>query len=99
MGGIKVDKALKNIILAGIGSMAYTYEKANSMVDTLVQKGEITVNQGKDLNKELKKVIDSKNNEDIDTEKVKNILKELNLPTKQDIDDLKTRIENLEKNN
>ena len=57
-----MDNTLKNILLAGIGSMAYTYEKASSMVETLVQKGEITVNQGKQLNEELKKVIDNNTN-------------------------------------
>lgn len=98
-----MDNTLKNIVLAGIGSMAYTYEKASTMVNTLVQKGELTVNQGKELNEELKKVIDSNNNNQnkssIDTETLKNIIQELNLPTKEDINELKTRIDNLEKNN
>lgn len=96
-----MDNTLKNILLAGIGSMAYTYEKASSMVETLVQKGEITVNQGKQLNEELKKVIDNSNQNttNIDTETLKNIIQQLNLPTKKDIEDLKTRIDNLEKNN
>lgn len=96
-----MDNTLKNILLAGIGSMAYTYEKASSMVETLVQKGEITVNQGKQLNEELKKVVDNNNQNttNIDTETLKNIIQQLNLPTKKDIEDLKTRIDNLEKNN
>lgn len=98
-----MDNTLKNILLAGIGSMAYTYEKASSMVETLVQKGEITVNQGKQLNEELKKVIDNNTNNqnttNIDTETLKNIIQQLDLPTKKDIEDLKTRIDNLEKNN
>lgn len=100
-----MDPNLKNIVLAGIGSIAYTYEKANEMVDVLVKKGEITVNQGKELNEELKKVIDSKKqepkpeNQSIDQETLKNIINQLNLPTKEDINELKTRLDNLEKNN
>lgn len=100
-----MDPNLKTIVLAGIGSLAYTYEKANDMVDVLVKKGEITVNQGKELNEELKKVLDSKKQEQnpenntIDQETLKNIISQLNLPTKEDINDLKTRIDNLEKNN
>ncbi len=35
----------KNILLAGIGSAAYTYEKASNLVDEMVQKGKITVNE------------------------------------------------------
>ncbi|WP_077369357.1 phasin family protein [Anaerosalibacter sp. Marseille-P3206] len=99
-----MDANLKNIILAGIGSIAYTYEKANEMVDTLVKKGEITVNQGKELNEELKKVIDTKKQEQqenttIDQETLKNIITQLNLPTKEDINSLNARIDKLEKNN
>ena len=45
---------MKKIMLAGIGAVALTTEKAKDLVDDLVKKGEITVEQGKVLNKELK---------------------------------------------
>jgi polyhydroxyalkanoate synthesis regulator phasin len=44
----------KNLILAGIGAAASTAEKGKEIVDELVKKGEITVDQGKALNEELK---------------------------------------------
>ncbi len=44
---------LKNVFLAGIGAMAFTAEKGKELVDQLVEKGEITVDQGKQLNEEL----------------------------------------------
>lgn len=98
-----MDNYLKNILLAGIGSMAFTYEKAIDMVDVLVKKGELTVNQGKELNEELKKVMDKKDKDDKEAKeepKIDEIKKMLeNLPTKQDIDDIKNRLDNLEKNN
>ncbi|SHH78358.1 phasin family protein [Sporanaerobacter acetigenes] len=98
-----MDTSLKGLLLAGIGSMALTYEKANEMVDTLVKKGELTVNQGKELNEELKRVVESQKtgqkSQNVDAETLKSVLQELNLPTKADIDELKTRIDNLEKNN
>lgn len=98
-----MDINLKTLLLAGIGSMALTYEKANEMIDTLVKKGELTVNQGKELNEELKRVVKSqeseKKSQNVDAETLKSVLQELNLPTKADIDELKTRIDNLEKNN
>ena len=91
---------LKSLLLAGIGSVAYTYEKASEVVDTLVKKGEITLNQGKELNEELKRVINEKkvdaNTNSADVETIKNIIAQLNLPTKQDIEDIKTRLDNLE---
>ncbi|WP_416198941.1 MAG: Poly(Hydroxyalkanoate) granule-associated protein [Sporanaerobacter sp.] len=96
-----MDINLKTLLLAGIGSMALTYEKANEMIDTLVKKGELTVNQGKELNEELKRVVKSqeseKKSQNVDAETLKSVLQELNLPTKADIDELKTRIDNLEK--
>lgn len=95
-----MDMSLKNLLLAGIGSVAYTYEKASEVVDTLVKKGEITLNQGKELNEELKRVINEKkvdiNTNSIDVETIKDIIAQLNLPTKQDIEDIKTRLDNLE---
>lgn len=46
--------SLREVILAGVGSVAYSLEKGMEMVDELVKKGELTVNQGKELNQELK---------------------------------------------
>lgn len=45
---------LKNILLAGIGAVAVTAEKADEVIKELVKKGEITLEQGKALNEELK---------------------------------------------
>lgn len=44
----------KDIFLAGIGAMAITGEKTKELVDQLISKGEITVDQGKQINTELK---------------------------------------------
>ena len=46
---------MKKIFLAGIGAIAVTAEKSAEIVDGLVKKGEITVEQGKILNEELKR--------------------------------------------
>ena len=50
-----IGDGFKNIFLAGIGAMAYTGEKGKEIIDQLVEKGEITLDQGKELNKELKR--------------------------------------------
>lgn len=44
----------KDIFLAGVGAMAITGEKAKDLIDQLIEKGEITVDQGKQINSELK---------------------------------------------
>ena len=45
---------LRKLILAGIGAAAATAERSQALMDELVQKGELTVAQGKVLNEELK---------------------------------------------
>ncbi len=50
----KMSDGLKKVILAGIGAMAVTAEKSKDILDELVKRGELTVEQGKILNQELK---------------------------------------------
>ena len=102
MGGINVEDLLKKVFFAGVGTMALTYEKANNLVSDLVEKGQITVEQGKQLNEELKRVVNDKSNAQHITEtesNIKNYLDTLNLATKADIENLSKRIDELEKNN
>lgn len=55
-----IGKDLKNILLAGIGAVAVTAEKSQALLDELVRKGELTVEQGKVLNEELKHNVQEK---------------------------------------
>lgn len=95
-----MEKTLKNIVLAGIGSLAYTYEKASTLVDDLVKKGELTINQGKELNEELKRKMgknEQPSQDDLLTvEKLKQVLAEINFATKDDLEVLKSRVSVLE---
>ena len=50
-----IGDGFKNIFLAGIGALAYTGEKGKEIIDQLVEKGEITLDQGRELNEELKR--------------------------------------------
>ena len=45
---------VKKLLLAGIGAVAGTAEKSKDLLDEMVEKGELTVEQGKVLNEELK---------------------------------------------
>ena len=47
------NEDLKKVLLAGIGAVAVTAEKSKEVVEQLVKKGELTVEQGKVLNEEL----------------------------------------------
>ncbi len=55
-----ITDGVKKLLLAGVGAVAMSAEKANDIVGTLVEKGEITVEQGKELNQELKRTFDEK---------------------------------------
>lgn len=82
-----MDDLLKNVFLAGVGTMALTYEKTNDLVKDLVEKGKITVDQGKELNQELKRVVNNQSNPE----------STIDFATKEDIQNLNKRIDQLEK--
>ena len=54
-----LGEGLKKILVVGIGTAAVTAEKSKEILDELVRKGELTVEQGKVLNQELKHNIKS----------------------------------------
>ena len=72
---------LKKVLLAGIGAVAVTAEKSKEVVEDLVKKGELTVEQGKVLNEELKH----------------NVEKDLQGMDVEDLEALKAKIEALQK--
>ena len=96
---------IKNFFLAGLGSAAYTYEKATNLIDDFVQKGKLTLEEGKDLSEELKRTVKGKKEETNSSAKERNpltkedmilLLKDMNFATKEDIESLNKRLENLE---
>lgn len=89
---------LKNVLLAGIGSAAYTYEKASKIVDDLVEKGKLTVDEGKELSSELKRNIIEKGEKikPLTKQDITDIFKEFNFATKDDLTLLEDRITKLE---
>ena len=46
---------LKKVLLAGIGLTAMTYDKAEKIVKELMDKGRLTLDEGKELQSELKR--------------------------------------------
>lgn len=51
---------LKKILLAGLGSATYTYEKATKFINDMVEKGKLTMEEGKELTNDLKNSIKEK---------------------------------------
>lgn len=50
----QLGESIRKLILAGIGAVAMTKEKSADVLKDLVKKGELTVDQGRVLNEELK---------------------------------------------
>lgn len=51
--GIDLGEGLRRVFLAGVGALATTAEKGQELINNLVDRGELTVDQGKKLNSEL----------------------------------------------
>lgn len=53
MAGFDLTDGVRKVFLAGVGAVALGAEKSQEIIDGLVSKGELTVEQGKSLNEEL----------------------------------------------
>ena len=51
---MELGENIRKLLLAGIGTAAVTMDKSKEILDDLVKKGELTVEQGKVLNQELR---------------------------------------------
>lgn len=88
-----ITEEMKKIILAGIGAAATTAEKSKEIVDQLVKKGELTVEQGKVLNEELKHTIKEKLSTPADADAISKDLEKLD---EEQLAKLKEKIEALQ---
>ncbi|MFA7673245.1 MAG: hypothetical protein WCY62_05280 [Clostridia bacterium] len=94
-----LSEDLRKLILAGIGAAALTVEKAKTIIDECVKKGELTFEQGKVINEELKHDINKtvKEKAKAGEKKAIDILNELDTLTSDEIKVLKARIAQIEK--
>ena len=86
---------LKKLLLAGIGSAAFTYEKAGGFINEMVEKGRLTVDEGKELSEDLKK---SLKNDFVPLTKadIKTLFEEMNFANKEDIYAIHERLNRIE---
>lgn len=88
------SEELKKVLLAGVGAVALTAEKSKDVVDQLVKKGELTVEQGKILNEELKHTVKEKLKTPSHVEEISKDLEKLDM---NDLAVIKAKIDELEK--
>lgn len=90
-----MQDSIEKLFLGMVGGAALSYEKANEVIDELIEKGRITVEEGKELAEELKqnavdKISPNKTeNSDLD-------LAEEILELKQTINQLSKRLDAIE---
>ncbi len=89
---------LRKIFLAGIGAVAVTAEKGKEMIDSFVEKGEITLEQGKALNEELKRNVNETLHKSICTKQENDsLLSQLEKLTPEELDIVKQKLAEMEK--
>ena len=88
----------KNLFLAGIGSAAYTYEKASKLIDDMVIKGKLTIDEGKELSEELKRNVKTKTDQykPLTKEDMIELLNQMNFASKYDLQTIDERLKKLE---
>jgi len=72
---MKFSEGIRKVFLAGVGAVAITGEKAAEIVEELVKKGELTVEEGKALNEDLKKKMGDKK-PDFSAENIKKVVRD-----------------------
>ena len=90
-----ITEGIKKIFLAGVGAVATTGEAAKNLIDNLVEKGELTVEQGKVLNEELKRSTKEKINKHVTVNVVnefKDVFSAVDKMSREELDALKEKL-------
>ena len=94
---MEITDGIKKFFLIGVGAAAETAEKSGEILDKLVEKGERTVAQGKELNKELKHTLkesEEKAKAKVSADDIASRVKDL---SEEDLEKLKAAIADAEK--
>jgi len=94
-----MSDVLRKIGLFGIGAIVLTQEKLEELTKEMVEKGEINREEGKKFVREVLSEKDRQIKElgDKINQKVKEAVERSGAATKKDIEDIKTRLEALER--
>ena len=92
--------SFEKIILAGVGAITKTAETAGELLDELVKKGSLSVEQGKALNEELKhdikKTVDSATQK-VQSSAVSSFINHMDKLTPDDLARIREKLDELEK--
>lgn len=94
---MKLKDGLRTIFLAGVGAVAITGEKASVIIDDLVKKGELTVEEGKVLNEEFTRKAKENLNPEAIQKSVKEVIASIDDMTKEQRDAIRSMLDKLDK--
>jgi poly(hydroxyalkanoate) granule-associated protein len=92
-------EGMRKLVLASIGAVAIAQEELENLINKLVERGELAEKEGKKLLEELKEKRKKKSAK-AETEvnkRVEELMTTMNVPTKDDIDALSKKINELDK--
>jgi poly(hydroxyalkanoate) granule-associated protein len=92
-------EGMRKLILASIGAVAIAQEELEHLINKLVERGELAEKEGKkilDEMKERRKRKSAKAETEIN-KRVEELMKNMNVPTKDDIDAISKKINDLDK--
>ncbi len=90
-----MDDAIKKAVNLGLGAFVFTKEKLESLVQELVEKGEVGKDEGMEL---LNKLLEKGEAAGREIEKkVEKFVHELELPSRKEFNELKSEVEKLKK--
>ena len=95
----RLTDGLKKILLAGIGTVAVTAEKSKDVLDELVKKGELTVEQGKvlkELKHNIKKTVKDNVNVSVKASSPEELTELLGKMTPEQLEQLKEQLAKME---
>ncbi len=94
-----MSNIINKAILAGLGALSLTREKVEEVVDDLVKRGEISLDEKPGVLTDLVKAAEKRQDEArvFIQKEVQKVLKVLDIPTRQEMNTLREQIENLSK--
>ena len=92
-------EVLKKFTLIGLGALSFSEEKLKHCIDDLIKRGEVSEDEGDDLLKKFTRRAEEEKDsiEEWIKEKLGEILKKMDLVTRDDISKLEKELKSLEK--
>ncbi len=94
-----MSNIINKAILAGLGALSLTREKVEEVVDDLVKRGEISLDEKQGVLTDLIKAAEKRKDEaqEFIRKEVQKVLEALDIPTRQEVNALREEIEQLRK--